>query len=73
MKIAGDIIILHMGTKNHNYMMYGSWDTKWDRQNFCHFGSFFSLLKKEKKGIFFKILKKKKNQKKAPGDIIDLH
>ena len=29
--IAGDIIILHMCTKNHDHMMYGSWDTEWDR------------------------------------------
>ena len=42
-KIAGDIIILHMCTKNHNHMRYSSWDTKWDRI-FCHFGSFFAFL-----------------------------
>ena len=29
--IAGDIIILHMCTKNHDHMMYSSWDTEWDR------------------------------------------
>ena len=40
-KIAGDIIILHMCTKNHNHMMYGSWDTD---KNFCHFGPNFALL-----------------------------
>ena len=40
---SGDIIILHMRTKNRNHMMYGSWDTKWDRQNFLSFGLFFSL------------------------------
>ena len=33
-KSAGDVIILYMCTKNHNYMMYGSWDTECDRQNF---------------------------------------
>ena len=27
-EIAGDIIILHMSTKNHNHMRYSSWDTK---------------------------------------------
>ena len=32
-KITGDIIILHMCTKNHNHM-YGSWDMECDRQNF---------------------------------------
>ena len=31
-KFAGDIIILDKCTKNHNHMMYGSWDTEWDRQ-----------------------------------------
>ena len=33
-KIAGDIIILLVRTKNQNHMMHGSWDTEWDRQNF---------------------------------------
>ena len=42
-KIAGDIIILHMCTKNHNHMRYSYWDTKWDK-NFCHFGPFFAFL-----------------------------
>ena len=37
-KFAGDIIILHMFTKNHSHMKYGSWDTKY------HFGPFFALL-----------------------------
>ena len=36
-KIAADIIILHMFTKNHNHTRYGSWDTEWDRQNFLLF------------------------------------
>ena len=26
-KIAGDIIILHMCTKNYNHMRHSSWDT----------------------------------------------
>ena len=42
-KIAGDIFILHMCTKNHNHMRCSSWDTEWDRI-FCHFGPFFALL-----------------------------
>ena len=63
MKIAGDIIILHMGTENHNYMMYSSWDTKWDRQNFLTFWVIFFSFKKGKKWIFYKILKK--NSKKS--------
>ena len=45
-KCNRDIIILHMCTKNHNYMIYGSWDTEWDRQK-CfvilgHFLPFYS-------------------------------
>ena len=43
-KFAGDNIILHMCTKNHNHMMYSSWDTEWDRQNFLSFWAFFALL-----------------------------
>ena len=43
-KIAGDIIILHMCTKNHNHLRYGSWDTEWDRQFLCNFGPFWALL-----------------------------
>ena len=31
-KFTGDIMVLHMCSKNH--MMYSSWDTEWDRQNF---------------------------------------
>ena len=38
-KIAGDIIILHMCTKNHNHMRYSSWDMEWD--NF--FWSFLAI------------------------------
>ena len=42
-KFPGDIIILHMCTKNHNHMRYSSWNTKRDRI-FFHFGSFLTLL-----------------------------
>ena len=38
-KFAGDIIILHMCTKNHNHMRYSSWDMEWD--NF--FWSFLAI------------------------------
>ena len=41
-KIAGDIIILHVCTKNHNHMRYSSWDMEWENF-FCHFGPFFAL------------------------------
>ena len=30
-KNAGDIIILHMSTRNHNYSCYSYWDKKWDK------------------------------------------
>ena len=33
-KAPGDIIILHKCTINDNHMMYGSWDTKFYKQNF---------------------------------------
>ena len=68
-KIAGDIIILHMCTKNHNPIMYGSWDTEWDRQNFLSFWAIFcpfTLLMIPKIKIFTK-------WKKLPGDIMLLH
>ena len=58
-KFAGDIIILHMSTKNHNHMMYGSWDLECNRQNclplwtvFCPFTPLWTqkikILKNEK-------------------------
>ena len=28
--LTGDLIILHICTKNHNHMRYSSWDTEWD-------------------------------------------
>ena len=33
-KTAWDIIILYICTINDNYMIYGSWDAEWDRQDF---------------------------------------
>ena len=42
-KFAGDIIIFHMCTKNHNHMMHGSWDTEEERQNFLSFWAIFVL------------------------------
>ena len=62
-KIAGDIIILHMCTKNHNHMMYNSWDMEWDRQNFLSFWAIFcpfTPLTIYKIKIFKKSKKKKK-------------
>ena len=40
-KFAGDIIILHMFSKNHNHMIYGSWHMEWDRHNFLSFCTAF--------------------------------
>ena len=46
-KFAGDIIILYMCTKNHNHMIYSSWDTEWDTEFFIildHFLPFYHPL-----------------------------
>ena len=70
MKIAGDVIILPMCTKNRNHMMYGSWDTEWDRQTgfFLILGHFLPIhpLLIPKIKILNKI-------NKTPEDIIILH
>ena len=61
--------ISFMCTKNHNHMMYDSWDMEWDRQNFLSFWAiFYPFTPQTIRKI--KILKK---GKKAPGDIIGLH
>ena len=46
-KKPGDIIILHKSTKNHDLMLYCSWDMVQDGCN-CYF-SFWAILKIEKK------------------------
>ena len=69
-KFTGDIIILHMCTKNHNHMMYGSWDTEWDRQTFLSFWAIFCPFTSPLMILNIKILKK---MKKMPGDIILLY
>ena len=63
-KNAGDIIILHKCSKNHNHMRYSSWDTKWERLNFlfwatffCHFTPLKSKFYKNKNKNFTKIKK----------------
>ena len=43
-KKPGDIIILHMCTKNYDQMMYGSWDIMCDRCNYFSFWSIFYSL-----------------------------
>ena len=44
-KASGDVIILYTRTKNHEHMMYAFWDMGVTDIIFCHFGSFFSLLR----------------------------
>ena len=43
MKKLLHIIILAMWTTNHSYMIFGSWDTEWDRQDFLSFWAIFCL------------------------------
>ena len=40
-KIATDIIILHMYTKNHNHMMHASWKMECNKQKFLSFWTIF--------------------------------
>ena len=65
--LSGDIIILHMCTRNYDQMMYSSWDMVRDGCNYFSFWAIFcpfTLLTAQK-------IKIKKNRKK-PGDIIIL-
>ena len=39
--VPGYVIILHMCIRNHNHMMYASWDMECDRQNFLSFWIIF--------------------------------
>ena len=60
-KAIGDVIILDMRTKNHNHMMYGSWDMKNDRQIFLSFWAIFCPFTsiRTRKSKFWKNEKKK--------------
>ena len=72
--------------KNHNQMMYGSWDLEWDRQNFLSFWMlFFPFPPRPLKykvqqtnfscfGLFFALsaLWQNRKSKKTPGNIIIL-
>ena len=66
----GDIIILHKRNKNHDNMLYCSWEIycSWvtDVIVIFHFGLFFALLPHWQP----KKTKLKKNNEKKPGDII---
>ena len=64
-KLAGDIIVLHMCTINHNHTMYGPWDMKCEGHNFLSFWTSFcpfTPLKTQKIRIL-KIFKKNKCNK----------
>ena len=54
--------------QNHNHIRYSSWDTEWDRQNFCHSEPFFTLLPPnnlENRNF--------EKMKKPSGDVTTLH
>ena len=74
-KRSGDIIILPKHPINDNHVMYGSWDMKRDKHNFCHFGLSFlpRPLPPSNSPKQLKKSKLKKKKKKTPGDIIILH
>ena len=73
-KMHGNIIILHKCTKNHDHMLYCSWNMACDRWHVTdviifHSGLFFTLLPPQQ-------LKKNQNfekMKQTPGGIITLH
>ena len=70
-KFAGDIIILHTCTKNHNHMIYSFWNAEWDWQMFfvilVHFLPFYLP------HYWSWISKFWKKMKKMPGDFILLY
>ena len=71
-KTAGDIIILHKCTINVNHMMYGSWDTKSERQFFVILGyvlPFYPPNNNPENQNFEKI----KRNAWMPGDVFILH
>ena len=62
-----------MFTKNHNHMMYGSWDTEWDRQNFLSFWAIFCPFTTPAPTNGPEKQNSEKKWKKMPEDIILLH
>ena len=69
MKMPGDIITLHMCTKNDNHMIYGTWDMECDRHSFLSILTIFCIFPPKKSGKSTS----SKNFKKRPADIIILH
>ena len=69
-KTPGDIIILHMCTKNYDQMMYGSWDMVRDRQTDrqtdgrkkWHMEEHFSKLISNKNNTFWELLSHSSDQ-----------
>ena len=58
---AWNSINSHKCTMNDSNMMFGSWDRKHKRQNFCHFGLGFFAPSNSPKNHFFKEKEEKKN------------
>ena len=70
-KTPGDISILQWCTKNHDHMLYCSWDIAHNRCN-CYF-SFWAIFFPFTSLTVWKMkIKKKKLKKKTPGNIIIL-
>ena len=65
----GVIIIWHKYTKNHDHMLYSSWDMARDRCNFFSFWPIFCPFCPPNSPKNQNLIKKKK----TPGDIIILH
>ena len=68
-KTSGDVIILHMCTKNHNHMMYLFWDIGYERHNFLSFWAIFCPFTP----LLTPKIKIWNTRHKNPGDIIILH
>ena len=64
---SGDVIILHMCSKNHDHIKYASWDIECDRQSFVIWVIFCSLPHYWPKNLKFW------ENEKMPGRIIGLH
>ena len=57
LEVSGDVIILHICTKNHNHIMYRSWDIRHDRVFLSFWAIFCSFTPNRLKNQF------KKNEK----------
>ena len=75
--IAGDNNILHICSKNHNHMMYGSWEMERNRWNFFSFSILFGPFTLPQSALLPPQQTRKskvwEHEKKTPGDIIILH